>query len=114
MLAPLADLLPDARAAGLGVSAWRGRAGARAAREGEEAVRVVAAWDPEARCLARSAGPAAEPPQWRKWRRPVKTMARWWRSAISMAISSRTLPPGWMMAVTPRSAARAMASPKGK
>ena len=30
------------------------------------------------------------PRQWRKWRRPVKTIARWWRSATSMAISSRT------------------------
>jgi hypothetical protein len=29
-----------------------------------------------------------------KWRRPVKTMAMWCRSATSMAISSRMLPPG--------------------
>ena len=44
-------------------------------------------------------------PQWRKWRRPVKTIARWCRSATSMAISSRIEPPGWMIAVTPAWAA---------
>ena len=53
-------------------------------------------------------------PQWRKWRRPVKTMARWWRSATSIAISSRIEPPGWMIAVTPAPAAAWMPSGKGK
>ncbi len=41
-------------------------------------------------------------------------MAMWCRSATSMAISSRTEPPGWMMAVTPRSPASWMASANGK
>ena len=53
-------------------------------------------------------------PQWRKWRRPVKTIARWCRSATSIAISSRREPPGWMIAVTPAIAAWAMASGNGK
>src|SRR5450759_5109821 len=52
--------------------------------------------------------------QWRKWRRPVKTMARWWRSATSMAISSRIEPPGWMIAETPAWAAIWIPSGKGK
>jgi hypothetical protein len=43
--------------------------------------------------------------QCRKWRRPVKTIAMWWRSATSIAISSRIEPPGWMIAVTPAVAA---------
>ena len=38
----------------------------------------------------------------------------WWRSATSIAISSRMLPPGWMMAVTPACAATWMPSGKGK
>ncbi len=50
-------------------------------------------------------GLSPDPHQWRKWRRPVKTIARWWRSAISIAISSRIEPPGWMIAVTPATAA---------
>ena len=49
-----------------------------------------------------------------KWRRPVKTMAMWWRSATSMAISSRIEPPGWMIAVTPAPAAAWMPSGNGK
>ena len=52
--------------------------------------------------------------QWRKCRRPVKTMARWCRSASSMAISSRIEPPGWMIAVTPADAASWMPSGNGK
>ncbi len=52
--------------------------------------------------------------QWRKWRRPVKTIAMWCRSATSIAISSLIEPPGWMMAVTPRSAASWIASANGK
>ena len=39
--------------------------------------------------------------QWRKWRSPVKTMARPCSSAAAMASSSRTEPPGWMTAATP-------------
>ena len=61
--------------------------------------------------------PAAEPPplpQWRKWRRPVKTIAKWCRSATSIAISSRIEPPGWMIAVTPASAAAWIPSGNGK
>ena len=49
-----------------------------------------------------------------KWRRPVKTIAMWWRSAASIAISSRMLPPGWMIAVTPAWAAIWMPSGNGK
>ena len=45
---------------------------------------------------------------------PVKTMARWCRSATSMAISSRMEPPGWMIAVTPAEAASWMPSGNGK
>ena len=52
--------------------------------------------------------------QCRKWRRPVKTIARWWRSATSIAISSRIEPPGWMIAVTPALAAIWMPSGNGK
>ena len=52
--------------------------------------------------------------QCRKCRRPVKTIARWWRSATSMAISSRIEPPGWMIAVTPAPAASWMPSGNGK
>ena len=52
--------------------------------------------------------------QCRKCRRPVKTIARWWRSATSMAISSRIEPPGWMIAVTPADAAAAIPSGNGK
>ena len=45
---------------------------------------------------------------------PVKTMARWWRSATSIAISSRIEPPGWMIAVTPAWAAIWIPSGNGK
>ena len=41
-------------------------------------------------------------------------MARWWRSATSIAISSRIEPPGWMIAVTPAPAAAWMPSGNGK
>ena len=60
---------------------------------------------------ARSSG---EWRQWLKWRRPVKTMAMWCRSATSIAISSRIEPPGWMIAVTPAWAAAAIPSGNGK
>ena len=39
--------------------------------------------------------------QWLKCRLPVNTIARWCRSATSIAISSRMEPPGWMIAVMP-------------
>ena len=52
--------------------------------------------------------------QWRKWRRPVNTIARWWRSATSIAISSRIDPPGWMIAVIPALAAIWIPSGNGK
>jgi hypothetical protein len=52
--------------------------------------------------------------QWRKWRRPVNTIARWCRSATSIAISSRIEPPGWMIAVTPALAAIWIPSGNGK
>ena len=115
VLAPLADLAARPRAAGLG----RQRGGGAGARPRRAKVRRPSgSWAPGTPAWQRWRGPSepagAPRTQWRKWRRPVKTMARWCRSAISMAISSRTLPPGWMMAVTPRSAASAMASPNGK
>ena len=62
----------------------------------------------------RGATSAGLPCQRRKCRRPVKTMAMWCRSATSIAISSRLEPPGWMIAVMPRSAASWMASANGK
>ena len=40
--------------------------------------------------------------QWRKWRRPVKTIATPASSAAATTSSSRIEPPGWMIAVTPR------------
>ena len=46
--------------------------------------------------------------------RPVNTIARWCRSATSIAISSRIEPPGWMIAVTPALAATWMPSGNGK
>ncbi len=52
--------------------------------------------------------------QCRKWRRPVNTIARWCRSATSIAISSRIEPPGWMIAVTPALAAIWIPSGNGK
>src|SRR4029079_10069809 len=52
--------------------------------------------------------------QCRKCRLPVNTMARWWRSATSIAISSRIEPPGWMIAVTPAAAAIWIPSGNGK
>ena len=52
--------------------------------------------------------------QCRKCRRPVNTIARWCRSASSIAISSRMEPPGWMIAVTPADAASWMPSGNGK
>ena len=58
--------------------------------------------------------PGPMPAQWRKWRRPVKTIARWCRSATSIAISSRIEPPGWMIAVTPALAASEIPSGNGK
>ena len=54
------------------------------------------------------------PVQCLKWRRPVKTIARWCLSATSIAISSRIEPPGWMIAVTPALAATWMPSGNGK
>ena len=75
------------------------------------------------RCLRRWPGaaggavarvPVGRAGQCRKWRRPVKTIARWWRSATSIAISSRIEPPGWMIAVTPALAAIWMPSGNGK
>src|SRR5882762_10878725 len=43
----------------------------------------------------------AKLPQCRKWRMPVKTMARPSRSAAAMTSGSRTEPPGWITAVAP-------------
>ena len=40
--------------------------------------------------------------QWRKWRRPVKTIATPASSAAAMTSSSRIEPPGWTTPVTPR------------
>ena len=45
---------------------------------------------------------------------PVKTMARPRSSAAAMTSSSRRLPPGWMIAVTPAPAAARRPSAKGK
>ena len=63
---------------------------------------------------ASSCSTVRPPVQCRKCRRPVKTIARWWRSATSIAISSRIEPPGWMIAVTPAPAAAWMPSGNGK
>ncbi len=51
--------------------------------------------------------------QWRKWRSPVKTMARPSSSALAMVSSSFTEPPGWMTTATPASAAASMPSGNG-
>ena len=53
-------------------------------------------------------------PQWRKWRIPVKTMARPASSAAAITSSSRIEPPGWMTAVAPAAAAARSPSAKGK
>ena len=45
---------------------------------------------------------------------PVKTMAMPWVLATAMDSSSRTLPPGWEIAVTPAAANAETVSPKGK
>ena len=63
-------------------------------------------------CRSERGGPAAH--QCRKCRVPVKTIARWWRSATSIAISSRIEPPGWTIAVTRPGAAIWMPSGNGK
>ena len=52
--------------------------------------------------------------QCRKWRMPVKTMARPRSSAAAITSSSRIEPPGWMTAVAPASAAASRPSAKGK
>src|SRR3712207_5483925 len=52
--------------------------------------------------------------QCRKWRMPVKTMARPASSAAAMTSSSRIDPPGWMTAVAPASAAARSPSANGK
>src|SRR5581483_11785062 len=51
--------------------------------------------------------------QCRKWRSPVKTMARPSSSARSMLASSRIAPPGWMTTATPAEAAASMPSGNG-
>ena len=57
---------------------------------------------------------AVDRSQCRKWRMPVKTMARPRSSAAAMTSSSRIEPPGWMTAVAPASAAAIRPSAKGK
>ena len=52
--------------------------------------------------------------QCRKWRMPVKTMARPFSSAASITSLSRIEPPGWMTAVAPASAAASRPSANGK
>ena len=52
--------------------------------------------------------------QWRKWRTPVKTMARPCSSAAATTSSSFTDPPGWMIAVAPARAISSIPSRKGK
>ena len=52
--------------------------------------------------------------QCRKWRMPVKTMARPRRSAAAMTSASRTEPPGWITAVAPALAASSTPSGNGK
>ncbi len=59
-------------------------------------------------------GSRAIGPQWRKWRRPVKTMARSCSSQASTVSSSRFDPPGWIRAVTPARAASSGPSRNGK
>src|SRR6476620_5538192 len=48
---------------------------------------------------------AATRSQCRKWRTPVKTMARPFSSAAAITSASRIEPPGWTTAVAPASAA---------
>jgi len=52
--------------------------------------------------------------QCRKWRRPVATIAMPAASAAAMTSSSRTEPPGWMIAATPASIASCGPSANGK
>ena len=54
------------------------------------------------------------PDQCRKWRTPVKTMARPFSSAAAITSSSRMEPPGWITAVAPASAAASRPSANGK
>ena len=66
------------------------------------------------RYLELSAELQAAAHQCRKCRFPVNTIAMWWRSATSIAISSRIEPPGWTIAVIPAWAAIWMPSGNGK
>ncbi len=52
--------------------------------------------------------------QWRKWRRPVKTMATPASSQAATTSASRFEPPGWITAVAPASIAAKGPSAKGK
>src|SRR5713226_8074083 len=52
--------------------------------------------------------------QWRKWRTPVKTIARPCWSAAAITSSSRAEPPGCAIAVAPASAASVGPSGNGK
>ena len=58
--------------------------------------------------------PAAAAHQWRKWRRPVKTIAAPASSQAATTSSSRFEPPGWINAVAPASIAVSGPSGKGK
>ena len=53
-------------------------------------------------------------PQWRKWRRPVTTMAAPAASTAATTSSSRFEPPGWMTALTPAARQTSTPSAKGK
>ena len=58
--------------------------------------------------------PEPDAHQWRKWRSPVRTMARPCSSAAATTSSSRIDPPGWMTTVAPASTAPSRPSGKGK
>ena len=52
--------------------------------------------------------------QCRKWRRPVRTITAPAASTAAITSSSRTLPPGWMNALTPASSSSSTPSANGK
>ena len=79
----------------------------RYGRQSRQCCSLTACDDADCATASRSA-------QCRKWRMPVKTMARPASSAAAITSSSRSDPPGWITAVAPASAAASSPSAKGK
>jgi glutamate dehydrogenase len=69
---------------------------------------------PKLTIAANLIGDLARGYQWRKWRTPVKTIARPASSAAAITSLSRIEPPGWITAVAPAAAAASRPSAKGK